>query len=450
VAVAVVAAIPIGLQWNENRHLKRELSIVNGETTVVGAAKSERRRGGNEKSPGVAGKSQGVQPSGPADPSAHTGSMDWQRALSEQDPVRRLQLVSALLANLDPNSPPRIAELFFGEGVEGNLETEAGFFLRAWAQMDGAAAIAFLEGKNQAKSANSSMLAALGGWASKNPEAARGWVEAVENGNLREDLLFGVIDGWSLVDFNAAADYAETRRRSGARTRFIDLLFKRSLAAGGIAAAQIWFEGIFHDDHNKNYRRRAFERIAATMSRHDAPAAALWIASHASEIPMSRETVEGTAKRLAETSPEGALQWISSLPALGEGVVAGSLGRVFSDWAEKNSEAAGKWLSANENHPNYATMARNYSAKLADLDTAEALGWARSIGDDGQRQAAVVGVAERRIKADGDAAIEELRLAGLTEEEISQARQAAQAKPQRGIRLSGGGNGQLQFFFENK
>ena len=151
------------------------------------------------------------------------GAADWRSALYEQDPVKRSQRIAALIASLDAKTAPGIADLFFGEGSEHGFDPEARLFLRAWAQLDGAGAIEFLQEKGQADSASGTMLAALGGWASENPQAARNWVESVEDSDLRADLLFGVIDGWALVDFNAAADYAETRPRSDARTRFIDL-----------------------------------------------------------------------------------------------------------------------------------------------------------------------------------------------------------------------------------
>ena len=80
-AVAVVAAIPIALQWNENRNLKRELSIANGQAMVGGHAKSDQPPSSN-LTPRVGGREmERAQLRGPAIHSSHARAMDWQRAL---------------------------------------------------------------------------------------------------------------------------------------------------------------------------------------------------------------------------------------------------------------------------------------------------------------------------------------------------------------------------------
>ena len=94
-------------------------------------------------------------------------------------------------------------------------------------------------------------------------------------------------------------------------------------------------------------------------------------------------------------------------------VKGASQGRVLAQWAGKEPEAAGYWLSANMNHPGFDTMARNYSAAVAGIDSEGALEWARSIQDDAQREAAVLGVARQRLQAGGEGAMQEHWLAGF-------------------------------------
>lgn len=423
VAVALLAAIPVGLLWNENRKLKHELSLgmPGGKTPNSENLEHPRRSAGPHLG---AARADRMHPSesGAGRGSGSAQSAEWQRALREQDPVRRSQRIAALMATLNLENAPAIAEIFFGEDVERTFNSEAALFLRAWAKIDGAQTIAYLEGKNRAGAASSAMLAALAGWASSTPASARAWAEKVENGTLREDLLFGVIDGWTLIDFKAAADYAETRPRSDARTRFIELLFQRSMAAGGVAGTQNWFAGISNNDHNKVFKRRAFERIAGTILGRDPAEAAQWIASQAGGEFVSRQAVQSTALKLAESSHEEALRWIDSMPTLSENVSAASLAHLVSQWAGHDPEAAREWMSAHANHASYDVMASDYSAAVAGSDGESALEWARSIGDEARRQAAVVEVARRRIQAKGDGVIEDLRLAGLSEEELTLAR----------------------------
>lgn len=252
--------------------------------------------------------------------------------------------------------------------------------------------------------------------------AARSWAEGLEDEGLRENMLFGVIDGWALADFQAAADYAETRPRSDARTRFIDLLMKRSMANGDLAGAQNWFSGISNDDHNKVYKRRAFERIVATMLYRDPSAAAHWISSQAGESFISPNAVSSTARKLAQDSPEDALRWLSSMSKLDEQLSAGSHADVLKNWARKNPEASGEWLGNNMDHPGFDRMAGEYSAAVANVDSLAALEWARSIQDDAQREAALVRVGRQRLHGGGGTE-EELRLAGFTDQQIAQAKE---------------------------
>ena len=376
VAVALLAAIPIGLQWSENRQLRGKLSREFEGTGVPAAGKAAERRGDrSSRVRAQGGRRVAVGGADRGSVSRVTGAADWRSALYEQDPVRRAQRIAELVADLDARNAPAIADLFFGEDVEAGFESEARLFLRAWAKMDGAEAVSYLAGREEGVSASASMLAALGGWASTNPRAARAFAEGQENEKVREDLLFGVIDGWALVDFKAAADYAETRPRSHARTRFIDLLFRRSLATGGIAGTQNWFAGISGDEHNEVYKRRAFERIVSTMLHRDPSAAAHWIASQAEGNFVSQEAVGSTAMKLAESSPEDALRWISSMEALNGQVSSRSHGQVLGSWAGRDPESAGHWLAGNANHPHFDAMARTYSASVARVD-----GKARSSG----------------------------------------------------------------------
>ncbi|NIP94400.1 MAG: hypothetical protein GWO24_13515 [Akkermansiaceae bacterium] len=156
--------------------------------------------------------------------------------------------------------------------------------------------------------------------------------------------------------------------------------------------------------------------------------------------------------KLAEASPERALRWLSSMTGLPGEISAASQGRVLARWAGQEPEVAGNWLADQPDDPNYDAMARSYSNAVAPIDAERALDWAQSIRDEEQRKAALIEVARHRIKTHGEDSIEDLRLAGLTEDQISQARQP----PQRsftfnagGLALRGGGDTPLNFVLGN-
>ena len=61
-----------------------------------------------------------------------------------------------------PENAPQIAEVFLQPDGE-RFGQEFRLFLRAWSQLDGAAAVGFMEQNGKATGASSEMLAALGG-----------------------------------------------------------------------------------------------------------------------------------------------------------------------------------------------------------------------------------------------------------------------------------------------
>jgi hypothetical protein len=211
------------------------------------------------------------------------GAQEWQRALFEPDPVLRAQRIAELLASLTADLAPSVAGIFEQAQESGiRFGDEHRLFLRAWGKLDGVQAMERAVGQTGGVKNTPELLAALAGWASMSPNDARAWVEALEEGRAREAIVYGLLDGWATVDFQSAADYAESRPRSSARDkRFRELLLQRALASGGIAAAQQWVRGISDDEHNLSYKQRAFDEVIQTMLYRDPSAAAHWIAENA-------------------------------------------------------------------------------------------------------------------------------------------------------------------------
>ncbi|HUF63799.1 MAG TPA: sigma-70 family RNA polymerase sigma factor, partial [Verrucomicrobiales bacterium] len=265
-AIALLAAIPIGMQWAENQELRRRLtqngpvlsqvSVLPGSSTIqaddVAAGNAVARRPhpsliepGSDKRMTVAA---------------------WEQALLQPDPLERARLLSALLEALDASSAPAVAQAFQRVAHSGGeFEEDFRLFLRAWGGLDGQAALDHLSESGRELGNNPETLAALSGWAASDPGAAQSWIQTFEDGDTREHLVYGLLDGWSLVDFSAAAAFAESRPRSEARSRFIELLFRRSIAQNGFSAAQDWVSSIAGDERNETYKRQAFDRVVRAM-----------------------------------------------------------------------------------------------------------------------------------------------------------------------------------------
>jgi hypothetical protein len=432
-AVALAAAIPLGMQWNANRNLRAELDRVQHAQTEV--------RNDQPSVPAAAGP-QGVQPVFPALTSPSFLSAvphDWEQALSEADPVLRSRRIAQLLAMLTPDQAPQVAEVFQRADPSGaRFSDEYRLFLRAWGSLDGPAAIAHLTGDDRPVNNSHELQAALAdwagwltpdgrpnprlrelqsalaGWAAADLENARFWTEALPDGREKERLIGGLLDGWSLNHFEGAAAYAESRPQTSARDEFGRILLERSLAAGGSAAARQWVERIPDDELNRFYKQRAFDKVVRAMLEHEPAAAAQWIEQYAghSVIEGKGKAVAEAATRLAREDPFDAMRWLGSLelPATQH---ADALSRIMSTWGGTDPGAAGSWLNQNPEHPNYDVLADRYARAIAPQYPQPALAWAQSINEEKRRDGVSRAVSRVLFAELGDAAAPILMQAGI-------------------------------------
>jgi len=433
VAIALVAAVPLAVQWNSNADLRREVAGLRAKLTeeksrpaflpaVTRAREAAVRRGGPAQAfagpiaPAVATVSGGLSPS------------DWERALLDPDPLRRTQRFAQLLGALTRESAPDVARMFDQfKGTGRSFQPEHHLFLRAWGQLDGAAALAHVSDDGRKLDAKATTLAALAGWATTNPFAAKQWVEGLADSTTKEHLIFGLIDGWSMQDLNGASAYAASRPRSEARNQFRELLLERALAAGGVPGVQAWFGTIPNDEHNSLYKQRAFDEVIRAVLHRDPSSAAQWLAQQNGAAFVSKESVVETAAKLAKSAPTEALRWLDSMRALPDGAAKEGAGSIIANWAKADAAGAGAYLRAAQNHPQYDAMADALARQVAASDPRIALAWSRSLNEDAARQASENAVASAWLRKDKENASAFLRGSGWTDERLTaaQGKQAA-------------------------
>lgn len=410
-------ALPLFWQWREKSALEEQLADATRDSHSLRATNSLLR----DRTMPTAFRA-GVTAAAASSPGIAGGAGDWEAALKTPDPIQRLGRLAALMAVLTPESAPRVAEVFQRLRGEGSTyETEHRHFLRAWGRLDGAAALTSLKGADGNYRENPETLAALAGYAQSSPAAARAWLESLPAGDAATALALGVIDGWSLTDFDAASGYAATLPRSTARDQFRSLLLQRALAAGGVDGAQRWFGTIPGDEHNQLYKQRAFDELIAAMMTRDPSSAAAWVTHLGRQQFMDGDALPEIASALAASSPAEAVRWLGSLgPGEGEGAqrTAETWERVMDQWSRQDANAAGTWLQAQADHPAYAQMAATHSRRLASTDGTAAFAWARSISDESARSAARDDVARQIMASHGDDARNVLADAGYQPEQI--------------------------------
>ncbi|MEW6159045.1 MAG: sigma-70 family RNA polymerase sigma factor [Verrucomicrobiota bacterium] len=391
--VACLAALPLGYQWFQNHELREQIAQLQAnlaEQKHAADSKASVRFGriGNAHGSSLAIHSAPTASANDGSAGDAAGSFveEWERALFEPDPVRRATMISSLLSRLTAANAPLAASAF--ERARKNampFGDEFRLFLRAWAKLDGSAALKHASHDAPQPAASAEVLAALAGWASTQPQAARAWIDMLPDYEHKEAIIYGLLDGWSMIDFESAAAYAESRPRSTSRDQFRELLLQRSLLTGGLPAAQQWFARIPDDDHNQLYKQRAFDEVIQAMLYRDPAAAAQWIAQQGMQPYLAGEAISTTAVKLAETSPVEALTWLKSLNGPASEVLGTGFSRTMEAWAARDINAAGHWLSQQADHPHYAEMAAPYAQAVAAVNPDTARAWANSIADEQRR-----------------------------------------------------------------
>ena len=284
VAVALLAAVPIIWQASAIRALHRDLAAARKPVVAPAPVKpavlaaAARPLASRASFAAVRPASLPVAEAA-ALPFVPDVAVAWERALREPDPLVRARKLADLHDSLTAENAPLVAEVFQRfEKTGRSFESEQNLFLRAWGRVDGGAAVGFTTKGGTELKAKSKTLAALAGWATADANSTRAWLEALPDTAPREELIFGLLDGWSTVNFAAAASYAESRPRSQARDSFRELLLERSLSMGGVPAAQQWFHSIADNEHNSLYKQRAFDDVIRSMLYRDPAAAAQWLA----------------------------------------------------------------------------------------------------------------------------------------------------------------------------
>ncbi|HEX2747095.1 MAG TPA: sigma-70 family RNA polymerase sigma factor, partial [Verrucomicrobiales bacterium] len=221
---AACMAVPLAWQWQRAAAMEDQLARNTKDTAALKArlGLADARNSGP-----LARGSRGAN--GAADSLSGTSAgsaTDWELALKAPDPLQRSQRFAALMASLTAEPAPQVAELFKRlrqENHGSQYEVEHRHFLRAWGRLDGKAAVTNCFGTDGKQNATGETLAALAGWAQSSPDSARAWLAQADEGEVRTNLTFGLIDGWSLTDFHAASAFASSQPRSAGRAEFRSL-----------------------------------------------------------------------------------------------------------------------------------------------------------------------------------------------------------------------------------
>lgn len=385
--------------------------------------------------------------------------------LKEKDPVKANLAFARLLAGLTEENAGAAYEALKASGERGrDFGRHMNLFFQAWGGIDGQSAVeaAMVDSEGEGREGGrggrggfggpggpggNNVMAALSGWAATgDSQAARDWVEGVEDDRQRTMFTFGIMEGMTRSDPDAATSYvlelAEQRAAAGEQegdgrgrgfdptSRYMEMIASEQ-ANRGLAHASAWAEGLPEGE----LKDAAFSRIAASLAGEDLDAVTKWVTEHASQA-YAQDAVSEVARRMANTEPAKALEWAESLTGEAQSQAFSS---AFNQWTDRDALAASEYLTTMNASPLRDSAVSSFATQLDREDPEAAAAWASTISDANTRVETLESVARTWMRSDSEAAQQWLPSSGLPAE-VQQEVLSGGGRPNFGD-FGGGGGG---------
>jgi len=382
------ALVAIGAYFSGNKEEQGPVNFHSGEgsanrysdgvSSVVGSSHSSKTPG---SSPLVRKSNDGLLENG----TALSGEVSRRinAALVDPDPIRRNASVSQMLLELDQSNVAEMLSAF--ENAPGGRENDRFFndFLFAWARVSGEEAVKYAMDPESPKRTRGDEVTAVSGWAAVDPDAARQFVEGVENSDVRQWMHLGVLREMVQSDLDGAISYSEQNVKSRARGEQMDRIADAIVKQRGEQALIEWVNGIDHTQKKNDmlsYKNYAV-RIALDRTIKDNPDMALQFVSDNAKQPfLSSETLERVS-RVAGDSIQEEIQWLVDLPEQVEGQ-RHAIGERFEEFIRDDFAGAGEWLAGQPLGPAYDEAIQDYAISAAKDNPEAALAWVDRISDE--------------------------------------------------------------------
>jgi len=347
-----------------------------------------------------------------------------------------------LLLELQPENARAVFEALLEKGKNGgDTGQQMGLFLEAWGKIDGAAAlIAVGEMDGDGRRRGFASIAAMKGWASTDPEAAKAHLESLEKGFEKSMLVQGMVSGLASSDPAAATAYVlgiEVERQAagdegGRDERWRGFAVDRQMEAianaqmqRGMKEATAWAESL----PDGSIKSAAFDRVAESFARNSPEEAAEWVKAHADKEYAER-AVREIAEELGRKDPASAVTWAEELP---EASQAAAMRTTMEQWTREDPTAAGEYLTSMTESTARDAAVSSFAQTFDRENPALAAEWAGSINDEKTRTDTMESVARSWLRSNAEEAKQWLPQSGLSTE----AQQKVIADASRGDRWGG-------------
>jgi hypothetical protein len=128
-------------------------------------------------------------------------------AQSETNPIKRSAAFARAFENLNRDNVGQALKAFESLPMGFENMQEYKMLLYSWSQFDPLAAIDYCKSRASGIGAGFATSGVLEGWATRDPDSARAWVEDPENAGMAKLYNFGLVKGWATRDLEGATSY---------------------------------------------------------------------------------------------------------------------------------------------------------------------------------------------------------------------------------------------------
>ena len=328
--------------------------------------------------------------------------------VNQTNPVYKYGTLAEAMKQLNSDNLEETLEVF--ESIPFGFENmqEYRMLLYAWSQFDPYGAIDYCKSRASGMGAGFAVSGVLEGWAARNPEEAKSWVEDPLNRGMAKLYNFGLIKGWASTDLEGASEYV-MRMEGGDEVQKLAGMLAEFYQKRGFGEASRWAEEI----ENSKLKEAAFTKLSRTLARDQPGELSQWLEEHADK-KYAGKAFENLGARWGETDPQAAIDYFTALPE-GSNQVQG-FKSVIGKWAKQDPLSAGNWLNKQPASPRLDSALANYASTVSRDDGASAMEWAVSITEEKLQQKTIRSVGQEWYRQDRNAVEAWLPQSGLTED----------------------------------
>ena len=304
------------------------------------------------------------------------GLREFQHAMDESDPVTATQRFATALQSITSAELSEAAKALWARaGDSRELNERKRLLGYRWGQLAGAKAVEFAQDQS-GQGKVTAISAALAGWASADPAAAKAWIDGQGEPAVRLLYGFALVDGWARSDLAAATNHVL---------------------------------GLPDQPNND----RMMEIVAGEQVRQDPAGAGSW-ALGLPEGALRSTAIQEVATRLVWADPPAAIDWVAGIPESGQR--QDSMSTAMGIWARTDPASAGTYLTEMPEGAAKDRAVGAFSQAAAPEDPGASAAWAATISDATLREQSLVAVARTWLRRDAESAQAWLPQSGLSAE----------------------------------